>query len=137
MLSGAVQVSSIVTVGSGRPYDLLAGVDFDGDGELADRPRANPASAPGDYSSAVGRNAGTMHPEAVVDVRLQKRMPLTARARVDALIEVFNLFNRTNFTQVNRTWGPGAYPDNPLPTFGQFVEAAAPRQVQLAVKVSF
>ena len=137
MLSGAVQVASIVTVGSARPYDLLAGVDFDGDGQLTDRPRANPASAPTDYSSAVGRNAGAMRPEAVVDLRLQKRVPLTARARVDALIEVFNLFNRTNFTQVNRTWGPGAYPDDPLPPFGQFTETAPPRQVQLAVKMSF
>ncbi len=63
--------------------------------------------------------------EAVMDLRIQKRVPLRARARVDLLIEFFNLFNRTTFTQVNRTWGPGAYPDNPLPTFGQFVEAAA------------
>ena len=48
----------------------------------------------------------------------------TSRAYVDAIVEVFNLFNRTNFTQVNSTWGPGAYPDNPLPTFGQFTAAA-------------
>ena len=137
MLPTAVQVTSIVTIGSGRPYNILAGVDFDRDGTVMDRPRRNPAAAPRDYSTAIGRNAGTTPGEAVVDVRFQRRVPLGSRAYLDAMVEVFNLFNRTNFTQVNTTWGPGAYPDRPLPTFGQFTAAGAPRQLQLAAKVGF
>ena len=56
---------------------------------------------------------------------------------MDAILEVFNLFNRTNFTDVNNIFGTGAYPANPLPTFGQFQQTGAPRRVQLAVKLSF
>jgi hypothetical protein len=132
-----VQASSIVTVGSGRPYDLGSGIDFNLDGNPSDRPRRNPAAAPLDHSTSVGRNAGLMPGEATVDLRVQKRVPLGTGIQLDALIEIFNLFNRTNFVQVNRTWGPGAYPTSPLPTFGQFTEAGAPRQVQLAAKLSF
>ena len=61
----------------------------------------------------------------------------SARVRFDPFFEVFNLFNRTNYTEVNNVFGPGAYPASPLPTFGQFTQAAAPLQVQLAMKVSF
>ena len=59
------------------------------------------------------------------------------RMSVDAIFEVFNLFNRSNFTQVNNVFGTGAYPTAPLPTFGQFTQAAPPRQMQLAVKIGF
>ena len=56
---------------------------------------------------------------------------------VDGIFEVFNLFNRTNYTEINNIFGTGAYPTAPLPTFGQFTQAAPPRQVQLAVKIGF
>ena len=137
MLPWDVQISSIATIGSGRPYDLSAGIDFNADGNPSDRPRRNPAAAPLDHSTSVGRNAGMIPGGTVVDLRIQKRLPLTSRARVDAFVEIFNLFNSTNFSQVNRTWGPGAYPTNPLPTFGQYTEAGSARQVQLAAKLSF
>jgi hypothetical protein len=137
VLPGTIHASSVVTIGSGRPYDLLAGFDFDQDGALLDRPRGDPMSAPSDFSTTVGRNAGTMAAEAVVDVRIQKRFSLKGRLHLDGVCEVFNLFNRVNFTQINRTFGPGAYPDFPLPTYGQFTAADPPRQVQLAVRMSF
>jgi hypothetical protein len=56
---------------------------------------------------------------------------------VDLLFEVFNLFNRSNFTDVNNVFGTGAYPSDPLPTFGQFQQAGAARQVQLAARFTF
>ena len=56
---------------------------------------------------------------------------------IDGIFEVFNLFNRTNFTEINNIFGTGAYPGSPLPTFGQFTQAAAPLQVQLAAKIHF
>ena len=31
----------------------------------------------------------------------------------------------------------GAYPTDPLPTFGQFTQAGPPRQLQLGAKLSF
>ena len=50
---------------------------------------------------------------------------------------MFNLFNRSNFTAVNNVFGTGSYPSSPSPTFGQFTQAAPPRQVQLALKIGF
>jgi hypothetical protein len=134
---GAVQVSSIVTVASGRPYNILAGADLNGDGDggtsSPDRARQNPASE----ASSVGRNTGVMPYQAIVDVRVSRRFRLSGKVGVEALFEVFNLFNRTNFVEINNIFGAGAYPDNPLPTFNQFTQAAAPLQVQLAAKIYF
>jgi len=50
---------------------------------------------------------------------------------------VFNVFNRTNFTDVQNVFGTGAYPTQPSPTFGQFTQADSARQLQLGVRVSF
>jgi hypothetical protein len=53
------------------------------------------------------------------------------------MVEMFNLFNRTNFTNVDNIYGTGPFPGNALPTFGQFTEAAPPFQAQLAARISF
>jgi hypothetical protein len=134
---GDVQLSSIVTVASGRPYNILAGADLNGDGNGGafppDRARTNPA----DQASSVGRNSDTLPNQATVDLRVSRRFHLGDRASVDGLFEVFNLFNRTNYTEINNIFGTGVYPSNPLSTFGQFTQAAPPLQVQVAVKVIF
>jgi hypothetical protein len=130
-------LSSIIIIASGRPYNVLAGADLNGDGNggatAPDRARANPT----DPSSSVGRNSATLPRQATVDLRVSRRFPLGGRARLDGIFEVFNLFNRTNYTEINNIFGTGAYPANPLPTFGQFTQAASPRQIQLALKVTF
>jgi hypothetical protein len=66
-----------------------------------------------------------------------KRVGLGGRATLDLMFEAFNLFNTTTYTNVDNVFGTGAYPANPLPTFGQFTEAAAPFQAQLAAKLAF
>ncbi|PYS28285.1 MAG: hypothetical protein DMG11_13240 [Acidobacteria bacterium] len=68
---------------------------------------------------------------------MSRRFNLGERAHIDGLFEVFNLFNRTNYTHINNIFGAGAYPGNPLPAFGQFTQADPPRQVQLALKIGF
>ena len=137
MAPGSMQLSTIVTVASGRPYTILAGADLNGDGNGGalplDRARANPS----DESTAVSRNSATLPKRATVDIRVSRRFPLAGRASVDAMLEVFNLFNRTNYTEVNNIFGTGAFPSSPLPTFGQFTQADPPAQVQVAAKVSF
>ena len=52
------------------------------------------------------------------------------------------LFNRVNFIEdTNQSsfviFGTGAYPGNPLPTYGKYTLTMPPRQVQIAGKVSF
>ncbi len=74
--------------------------------------------------------------QATVDLRVARRFPV-GHVTVDGIFEVFNLFNRSNFIAVNNVFGTGSYPSNPLPTFGQFTQAAPPRQIQLAIKIGF
>jgi hypothetical protein len=144
VLSGAFvapfgfSMTSIVNVASGRPYNVLAGADLNADGDGGtipgpDRARTNPS----DPATAIQRNSGTMPMQATVDVRLSKEITLGGRTRLEAMVEVFNLFNRTNFTDINNVFGTGPYPTVPLPAYGQFVQAAAPRQAQVAMRITF
>jgi len=130
-------VSSIVTIASGRPYNILAGADLNGDGDggtsSPDRARQNPTSE----ASSVRRNTGVMPHQATVDLRVSRRFRLAGKVNAEGLFEVFNLFNRTNFVEINNIFGTGAYPSAPLPTFGQFTQAASPLQIQLAAKIHF
>jgi hypothetical protein len=132
-----VTVSSIVTLASGRPYNILAGSDLNGDGNggatAPDRPRTdltNPATS-------IRRNAGVLPNQYTVDARVAKRIGIRGAATVDLMFEAFNLFNTTTYTNVDNIFGTGAYPGSPLPAFGQFTEAAPPFQAQLAVKIGF
>jgi hypothetical protein len=132
-----LQISSIVTVASGRPFNILAGVDLNGDGNGGAFPPDRARTHPTDPASSVGRLTGTMPNQATVDVRVSRRFSLGGTATVEGLFEVFNLFNRTNYTEVNNIFGTGAFPTAPLPTYGQFTQAGSPFQAQLAAKVSF
>ena len=139
-LPRAFSLSAILGAQSGTPYTPLAGADFNGDSlPLADRARRNPV----DPSSSVGRNSERLPSEATVDLRLTKRFQLTDRASLDGIVEVFNLFNRTGFSQVNDLFGVGAFPSDPQRdaegrvTYGRYTAALPPRQAQLAVRLSF
>lgn len=137
MAPGAVQVSSIVTIASGRPYNILAGADLNGDGDGGTSSPDRARQTPGSEASSIGRNTGVMPRQATVDVRVSRRFRLSGKVGVEGLFEVFNLFNRTNFVEINNIFGTGAYPANRLSTFGQFTQAAAPLQAQVAAKISF
>jgi hypothetical protein len=83
-----------------------------------------------------------MDEQVVVDLRVSKRIRMR-EASVEAFFEVFNLFNRANFSEINNIFGGGAFPGQPLTdaqgrvTYGRYEQALPPRQVQLALKVSF
>lgn len=137
-----MQISGILVAASGRPFTPLAGADLNGDGNGGqfppDRARRNPA----DESTSVGRNSGTTAAQANLDVRVSKKFKVGARGSVEALIEAFNVFNRVNFIEdTNQSsfviFGTGAFPDNPLPAYGRYTLTLPPRQVQLAVRMTF
>jgi len=66
------------------------------------------------------------------DVQMTKNVRLTESASVDMRIEAFNVFNHAQF------YGPAAVNGTINdPNFGNIVSAAAPRLLQLAVKVHF
>jgi hypothetical protein len=133
-------VSSIVTVGSGRPFNILAGSDLNQDGDGGAFPSDRPWRTVGDLSSRIGRNLGTLPAQATVDLRVSRAFPIRGRTSIEGLFEVFNLFNRTNFDLTDNgpnIFGTGAYPASPVPGFLKFTQAGPPRQIQLALRVGF
>ncbi|MBI4477636.1 MAG: TonB-dependent receptor, partial [Acidobacteria bacterium] len=124
-----INLSAIVTVASGRPFPILAGDDLNGDANGGAFPPDRPWRTVNDLSTTIGRNAGRLPVQASVDLRIGKRVTVGEIA-VEGLFEVFNLFNRVNYTDVNNIFGTGAYPSSPVPTFGQFTQAGPPRQIQ-------
>ena len=66
------------------------------------------------------------------DLSLLKSISFGRSKTLQFRLEVFNLFNHPQF------YGPGAVDGNiTSATFGQIVNAAAPRQIQIAEKFSF
>ena len=135
-------VSAILTAASGRPFTPLAGADLNGDGNGGafppDRARTNPA----DEATSVGRNSETTEGYLGLDLRVSKRFRFGQQGSIEAILDVFNLFNRVNFFEnTNQSsftiFGAGAFPGSPLPTYGRYTETLPPRQVQLAAKISF
>ncbi|HVR38702.1 MAG TPA: TonB-dependent receptor [Thermoanaerobaculia bacterium] len=135
--------STIITAASGRPYTPLAGADLNGDGDggafPSDRARTNPT----DPTTSVKRNSETMKNQVIVDARLSKRFFSTRRFGVEAIIDVFNLLDRTNYTEINNIFGRGAFPGDPQKdaagrvTYGVYEQALPGRQFQLGAKIVF
>jgi Carboxypeptidase regulatory-like domain len=137
-----LQLSGIITAGSGRPFTPLAGADLNGDGNGGqfppDRARRNPA----DEATSVGRNSETTAGQLTVDLRASRTFKIGQRTTLETLIEAFNLFNRVNFIEdTNQSsfviFGSGAFPSNPLPAYGRYTLSMPPRQVQLAARFNF
>jgi hypothetical protein len=134
-------IAPILTAVSSRPFNLLTGVDINGDTHsTTDRPLvagSNPLPA--------GRNIGRGPGFFEVNLRLARSFPIGERARIEAIIEGFNIFNRVNFTSVNNFVGPnflvtgnpegieGLPPTRPL----AFTAAHNARQIQFGAKVIF
>ncbi len=87
-----------------------------------------PAQNPGQFGDE-GRNAVRGPGLATLDLSLFKNFALTESRRVQFRAEAFNTLNHPNF----------ALPENDLasPEFGQILQAAPPRLLQLAVKFLF
>jgi hypothetical protein len=137
---GGILVAAIVTAASGRPFTPLAGADMNGDGLLfADRARTDVL----DPATSVGRNSERFGSEFRIDVRLAKRFALGPSAALDLLVDLFNVFNRTDFTEINNVFGPRPFPEEPSldtagrVTYGRYEKAAPPRQVQLGIRLNF
>ena len=132
-----IQLSAILNVGSGRPYNILAGADLNGDGNGGGVPPDRARAVLSDPATSVGRNSGTLPSQATLDVRITRLFRSRGTLTLQPMFEAFNLFNRANFTAVQNVFGTGSYPSNPVATYGQFTQAGPPRQIQLALKVNF
>ncbi len=135
-----MQLSTIITLNSGRPYNLLAGVDLNGSGDNppGDRPFANGVS--------IGRNLGITPGFANVDLRLTRKITFKEKYSIEGTFEAFNLFNRVNISDFDRTFPPDAKGNFALPpleggryivTKDRFRGAFPSRQLQLGFRFSF
>ena len=144
----------IVEYGSGRPFNILAVGDANGDFQSTnERPTVlasgvlcqtgvDPGCLQGVFpaNGNLGRNAGITHNYFSVDARLTRRIRFGERFSLDLIAEGFNLFNRFNeaaanpFYQVVNAVGDrksnGKYYSQPTSAFD-------PRQFQFGAKFNF
>ncbi len=136
------QLSTITTLTSGRPYNLLAGVDLN---RNFDNP---PGDRPLQGGVSIGRNTGITPGFANVDLRLTKTINIKEKYKIEGYVETFNTFNRVNIDPgtVARVFLPDAQGNFNLPKKdgGRFIVpperyrgAFAPRQIQFGFRVNF
>jgi hypothetical protein len=144
-------LAPIVEIASGRPFNILAVGDANGDFQSTnERPNvrsdgtlcaaivdANCGSFP--TSGTLGRNLGITHNYFSVDLRVTRSIRIGDRFSIDVVAEGFNLFNRFNeaaanpFYEVVNAFNQrkgGKYYSFPTSSFD-------PRQFQFGVKLNF
>jgi outer membrane receptor protein involved in Fe transport len=85
----------------------------------------------------INRNSGEGFDFFSLGARLSRSFQLAERVKLTALAEGFNLTNHVNGVSLNGTFGTGAYPANPSPTFRQLTAVGDPRGFQLALRLAF
>jgi Carboxypeptidase regulatory-like domain len=134
-------LSPIVTARSGFPFNVVTGFDVNLDTNNNDRP------------VTVGRNTGLGPLFFSTDMRVGRRIRFGADSPVgiELIFDAFNLFNRTNFKDVNGVTGGAlslsqfgitdvrieGVPGNAATQFCGFTSAYAPRIIQLGAKINF
>ncbi len=136
-------ITPIFRANSGRPFNLLAGSDVNGDRSTnGDRPIL---LINGAQVLPIGRNVGKGPSFATFDVRLTRKISFTEKMSLDLTAEAFNLFNRLNFAAVNNTVGPtfptttnvrGRADLSPSSPLG-FTSAFDARRIQLGARFRF
>jgi hypothetical protein len=121
------QVSGMVQSYSALPFNITTG---------ANTIQGTPARPVVD-GAFIPRNSGEGSSFSTVSLRLARTFVLGSRASVDALIEVFNLFDRRNDLARNTVFGTGAYPTNPAPNFGQVTVVGDPRSLQFGLRFRY
>ena len=143
----------IIEVSSGRPFNILAVGDANGDFQSTnERPTvrsdgtlcatgvdANCLTGVFPASGSLGRNMGITHNYFSVDARVTRRFRIGERVRLDVIAEGFNLFNRFNeaaanpFYQVVNAFNQRSgskYYSRPTAAYD-------PRQFQFGLKIAF
>jgi outer membrane receptor protein involved in Fe transport len=126
-LTHGFQVSSLLQAYSALPFNITSGVTtVQG---TAGRPIVDGAFIP--------RNAGEGSRFFTMSARVSRSFALAGRARVEGLVELFNLTNHRNDLTRNTNFGSGAYPANPSSSFGQITAVGDPRTWQFALRLRF
>jgi hypothetical protein len=109
------ELSSIITLQSGRPFTLFVGENVFGDvaGLSTDRVGGPPVSSncPSvtDCTTTVRRNTYIGDPLYTWDLRLSRNFRVGEGKRLDFAVDAFNLFNRPNVDEVSSVYGSPAF----------------------------
>lgn len=121
------QLSGMVQYYSALPFNITTGTNtIQGTGA---RPTVNGAF--------ISRNAGEGSAFSTTSLRVSRILAAGSRVKVEALVEVFNLFNRRNDLARTTVFGTGAYPTSPSATFGQVTVVGEPRSAQISIRVRY
>ena len=141
-----IQLSTIVSLRSGIPWDITAGVDLDRDGNNQDRPAGLVKNSGGTESDVnlqiinAFRQSRNLAPisieqltrtsrDSVVDLRATKQFTIGAARRFDLFLEAYNLFNTVNFENPSGTITSGS--------FATYTAARDARQIQWGARFQF
>ncbi len=136
-ISHGFQGSGTLQYYSALPFNIVTGVT--NVQQTASRPCLNLAGTSPDCTIAhmIGRNAGAGFDFLNLNARLSRTFALRERVQLQAIAEMFNALNRTNKLVPNTRFGAGIYPADPAAGFGAPTAVADPRQLQLALRLSF
>jgi hypothetical protein len=138
-------IAPIVEISSGRPFNILTGIDQNLDLQSSNERPSVAADGtlilpPFLTDGSLGRNRGITHSYASIDLRVMRSIRFGERFRLDLIGEGFNLFNRFNEAAANPFFdvvnafgerGPGGrYYSRPTAAYD-------PRQFQFGLKLSF
>jgi hypothetical protein len=158
LLTKGWQLNSILSLHTGSPLTVWAGKNYSGTFEGKDRavqigdpyanvpsgylfnPAAFAAPAQGTFGT-IGRNTLSGPGFGAVDFAVLKNTPITERITTQLRVEMFNLFNRTNYASPSTTITSGSFGKltdtigdaNGAPGIG----AGEPFNIQLGLKVIF
>jgi hypothetical protein len=138
-------LAPIFEISSGRPFNILSGVDTNNDqSNQTDRPSVGANGTlfipPPFQTGNLARNRGITHRYTSLDMRVTRVVRLGERVSLDVIAEGFNLFNRFNEAAANpfieqvNAFGQrddsGRYYSHPTAAFD-------PRQFQFGLKLKF
>jgi outer membrane receptor protein involved in Fe transport len=123
-IPGQIELAPLITLGSGRPINPLAGLD-------SNRSHAFPLSA---RPLGLGRNSLQTPAMAIVDLGVVKTINLGEHRHLDLITQVFNLLNHTSATAINPFFGTGTVP---LPGYGHPIQDFSPRIIQFAANLEY
>jgi hypothetical protein len=138
-------IAPILEVGTGRPFNIITGVDTNGDQQSSnDRPSVDANGTliqPAFFSNgSLGRNMGITHKFASLDLRVMRAIRFGERVKLDVIAEGFNMFNRFNEASASPFFGSvrdfGQRASNGR-YYGRPTAAFDPRQFQFGLKLNF
>lgn len=138
-LTHGFQFSGMVQYYSALPFNITSGVtSLQG---TTGRPLADGRTASPNFDvrrvAFIARNAGIGSDFFGLNLRASRSFRIAGEARIEALVEAFNVTNRVNTLTRNTNFGPGAYPIDPVPAFNQITTVGDPRTIQFGLRLTF